>query len=660
MPKSLALLTRTFIAWLSGRLALPGMRDRNAPTPRGRVVWLMALCIFLTALGVRLLHWQDKRIEVQQRDAMLTGLVGHYKLEARRMAKEGRILFPLDQEPGDARAIVHPPGYSILILAIYGKGAAEGPYTGLILFQVVCDAIAAVMAFFIALEFLPNLAALIAGLLVALSPHLAYYSLWLSPDSLAAVPILAAVYVIIRATKRPGFAKLMAAGLLVGLSCWLRSNAALLAPFIGVVIALLFRGRATLRYSLAFVAAGFAAIAPVTIRNLVVFNHFVPISLGAGITLIEGIADYDDQNRFGMPAQDSLVALKDVEWFGREDYAGNIWTPDGVERDRARFSRGLAVIRSNPGWFASVMVRRAAFMLRYNDEGSTRWPLGTSQIPPVSKEPAFGSSPHLASESQLVWSQEAAEILAEGEKIAQGSELALDGSGLLVAGDDSAFGDQFSSAPIPVKKNTDYVLKVPARLDQGQMAVKVTDAGRGIALASNVLERKDAKTKKDPAPKPQNEPDQPVDLPFASGERTEVRLVLSNDGQSGDSSQARINRVELFEMGPTPLGWTRFPRAVVRGAQRNLFTTSRMLALILAGIMLLALAGRWRAIAILIAVPAYYLSVQSALHTEYRYILTIHYFLFIFAAIALYLAGSAIGLGATRLINFNRRARSRT
>ena len=60
------------------------------------------------------------------------------------------------------------------------------------------------------------------------------------------------------------------------------------------------------------------------------------------------------------------------------------------------------------------------------------------------------------------------------------------------------------------------------------------------------------------------------------------------------------------------------------------------LPLVLAGIILLARARKFRALAALLAVPLYYLCVQSALHTEYRYVLAVHYFLFVLAAAALY------------------------
>jgi K+-sensing histidine kinase KdpD len=64
-----------------------------------------------------------------------------------------------------------------------------------------------------------------------------------------------------------------------------------------------------------------------------------------------------------------------------------------------------------------------------------------------------------------------------------------------------------------------------------------------------------------------------------------------------------------------------------------------MLALVFIGVVAIALARRGRALIILAATPIYYLCLQSAFHTEYRYILAVHYFLFVIAATALYCAG---------------------
>jgi hypothetical protein len=196
------------------------------------------------------------------------------------------------------------------------------------------------------------------------------------------------------------------------------------------------------------------------VRNAVVYGHFIPVSLGAGQTLIEGIADYDPERRFGLPETDVELQRMEAEEAGRPDYAAALFTPDGIERDRRRTQRALSVIRAHPVWFAGVMARRAASMLR--------------------------------------------------------------------------------------------------------------------------LER----------------------TPLASG-------------------------------APVSAGWTRAPRLVVRAVQK-LFITAVFLPLYLAGLILLLRARRGRALAALWAVPLYFLCLQSALHTEHRYVLAVHYLLFPCAAVALH------------------------
>jgi len=103
----------------------------------------------------------------------------------------------------------------------------------------------------------------------------------------------------------------------------------------------------------------------------------------------------------------------------------------------------------------------------------------------------------------------------------------------------------------------------------------------------------------------------------------------------------RVGRAPLYALGPAAHAWTRYPRLVVAGAQK-LFITAVMLPLALAGLLVLARDKKWRALVVLLAVPVYYLCVQSALHTEYRYVLAVHYFLFAAAAAALCRAGQKI------------------
>jgi 4-amino-4-deoxy-L-arabinose transferase-like glycosyltransferase len=412
---------------------------------------------------VRLLTWQETRAEVGE---VQTSVTDNYRHMARLLAEGGPGGFWSPASPlADPDTLGHPPGYPLFIALV--RGAGGGTDAALQLAQAAADSLAAVFVLLIAARLLSLGVGLVDGLLVALAPQFAWNSVLLLPDTLAVLPVLAAVYLITIHLERPRLAAFVAAGALVGLSCWLRANALLLAPFLAAAVFALSGKGARLRYALALVAGAVLCVAPLTLRNAVVFGALIPVSLGAGQTLLEGIADYDEGGRFGIPSTDVGIQRQEAEEFARPDYAETLFGPDAVARERRRLARGRAVVFEHPFWFASVMAQRAASMLRLE----------------------------------------------------------------------------------------------------------------------------------------------------------------------------RARRVSPWPEPAPPAGaWTRYPRLLVAGLQR-LFITAVMLPLALAGVGLLAWEKKWRALVVLLAVPVYYLCVQSALHTEYRYVLAVHYFLF--AAVAYGLSRAA-------------------
>ena len=131
-------------------------------------------------------------------------------------------------------------------------------------------------------------------------------------------------------------------------------------------------------------------------------------------------------------------------------------------------------------------------------------------------------------------------------------------------------------------------------------------------------------------------------MPFVSGSAAgAVKLSIANGASKPASPILQLGPVKLYEPGPASYVWTRYPRLLLRGVQR-LFLTAVMLPLSLLGIILLARARKGRTLLILLIVPAYYLCVQSATHTEYRYVLVMHYFLFAMTAYTLARLGGAL------------------
>ena len=415
--------------------------------------------VFAAAFGVRLLCWRDVRFEAYK---VQTSVTENYKHMARLLAENGASSFYDPASPTSEPGLLgHPPGYPFVLAAVYAVFGESDAATQI--FQAACDALAAALVFLIAAELLTYGVGLIAGALCALAPQFCWNSVMLLPDTLAVLPLLAAVWLLLRARAGHPVLKALAAGALVGASCWLRANALLLAPFMAfAAVPFLFAKGGRVRPALALVAGALLVVAPLTLRNAIVYGHFIPVSLGAGQTLVEGIADYDPERRFGLPDTDVELTRMEALEAGRPEYAAALFHPDGIERDRWRTRRALAVIRENPVWFASVMLRRGGSMLR-------------------------------------------------------------------------------------------------------------------------------------------------------------------------------LERTPLSSTAPVSEGLTRAPRIVVRAVQK-LFITAVFLPLYLAGLFLLLRARRTRELIALLTVPLYFLCVQSALHTEYRYVLAVHYLLFVVAAVALHRA----------------------
>jgi hypothetical protein len=601
---------------VQGKPASSSMKaDSVFPTSRTspKQIAIASAVIFLVAFGVRLLCWQDTRREAGK---VQSGVVSDYQ-HTGRLLREGGVkgFFSRSGPLADPGLLGHPPGYPI-VLAIVGAVFGESQ-TAIQFVNISFDALAAVLIFLIAIELLPFACGVIAGMLVALAQQFVWNSVLLLPDTLAVVPLLLAIYLLTRAMKTPHFIKVMAAGAFVGLSCWLRANALLMAPFLALVVLVLFDRRLRLRYAGALLAGAFLVVAPLTLRNWIVFEHFIPVSLGAGQTMLEGISDYDPQRRFGIPNTDMGIMKMESEESGRPDYYATLFAPDGIKRERMRLARAFRIVRENPTWFAGVMLRRAGSMLRLERARLI------SADPPVSHRLEV-------EERQRIWLGIPSDLLMGASEKSPGAQLVVapDGQTIQVVSDSSTYGLQFKTPAIPIKQQHDYLVRLPMLVEEGRMAVNVAGTQTGKVYGSAIVEKAEVK-------EGEPQPLKMVEVPFVSGPNQSASLVFNNAAPPTGRSVVYVGNAETFELGPAAFLWTRYPRMLIRGIQR-LFITAVMLPLALLGIVILVRRRAWPSLVLLLSIPAYYLCFQSVLHTEYRYVLAIHYFLFVLVAIALY------------------------
>ena len=581
-------------------LRLPN--DAYPPSLDRRQLLLVCLALFLCAFAIRTLTWQDNRLDAWK---VQTSVTHRYKESARQLANGDTKTFLTD-----VPRLGHPPGYPI-VLALIFKTAGESD-TALQFLQITVDSGAVVVLFLISLELFSLSVSLIACFLAALSPQFAYFSVLLLPDSLIVFPILLAIYLVVASRRRLSWPRLFVAGILIGVSCWLRANALLLPLFVGVAAALTTTRDKRLSAAAAVIVGAILAIAPITIKNAIVFHRFIPLSLGSGQTLLEGLADYDPKGTLNIPNTDLGLSRQEAQWYRRPDYAGQLFGEDGIERDRMRVRRGLKTIAEHPVWFASVVGRRALASTRLD-------PVPVLQPEtPVSHRLDDGAA-------KIAWEKNPSELFSTGSHSPRATFTVVENGWLRIESDETNYGSQLSSESIGVVRYHDYVFKLPFKLEKQRAVVKITDSSGRNVLASTIVDVSEGLS-------PHDQPVTQLAIPFVSANNSEVRMSIAN--AASQRGTMLLGNAQLLDLGPSSLSWLRYVRMPLRLVQR-LFTTAWTLPFVVIGIVLLIRRRRFQELALLLVVPAYYLLVQSALHTERRYVYVIHFFFLVLVSVAL-------------------------
>jgi len=344
-----------------GRRRLARLVRSRAGPPR----WHWLASVFFLAFAARSLYAVDLALALESQSQPGARMMQRYDEGAAAILRGEGALMVSGVDPSDTSLLARPPGYSLLLAVIYrlvGRGLFAAQ-----LVQNALNACVPVLVFLLADALLGRRAAAAAGLLAAVMPHLAYYSALLTPDVVCAVPVLGALVLLAPAARgrRVGLGRALVAGLALGAAVWLRPNLLLLGPALACALVLAGRpGRRPWRAAAAVAAGAALAIAPITVRNYVLFRAFVPVSINLGVVLWEGLGEASG-NAWGTRTDDVDVAAQEAQTYGDPRYADWWASPDGIRRDRDRVRRSLRVIAAHPVWFAGAALRRAAEMLDY-------------------------------------------------------------------------------------------------------------------------------------------------------------------------------------------------------------------------------------------------------------------------------------------------------
>ncbi|MCG8545850.1 MAG: hypothetical protein MJE12_16750 [Alphaproteobacteria bacterium] len=249
------------------------------------------------------------------------------------------------------------PGYSVFLLAVYrvfGEplerwagivGAVIGAFTPLLIYALT-----------VAMFRRPG-AALGAAWIAALYPPLAITSAMLLPVGLWITILLVALLCVVQGAKSEGrtaYLWFLLGGLVIGLSCYFRSNGFYLWLFFGAALFMVMAGFVRPLVSTAVLALGvFAALAPWAIRNYDTSGVLLWGSTGTGSTIWKSIGEY--QNPWGVKNFDP-VATKLAKENGFES--------DGtIEADRWFKDKVKQYAREDPMFFVKAAAKRLVWQI---------------------------------------------------------------------------------------------------------------------------------------------------------------------------------------------------------------------------------------------------------------------------------------------------------
>lgn len=332
---------------------------------------VLGAAIFIIALTARSLHAVDTADVMYTAEQPLNSLTYTYDLRATAILDGEGILGPYDVDPANTFWLARAPGYSIFMAVVYSSLGRD--FFKVQFVQNVLNSASSVLIFLITGRLIGWRCGTTAGMLTALSHNLCQISNLILPDSLSALPVLLAFY-LLTSTRTHTFStssnwRVASASVLIGVSAWLRSQMLLVGPFLALVIATGALGqRVRARPGILITALSLMTIAPMTIRNYLVYGEFVPINIGLGMVLWVGIGEAGGV-KFGAVTSDGDVAAQEAAIYQNPEYLQSWSTPDGIKRDRDRVKRSLGVIVRHPIWFAGSVLKRIERMFRYARHG---------------------------------------------------------------------------------------------------------------------------------------------------------------------------------------------------------------------------------------------------------------------------------------------------
>jgi 4-amino-4-deoxy-L-arabinose transferase-like glycosyltransferase len=327
---------------------------------------LILFTLLLIGIGVRVLTLQFMRAHLNDPAWFQVGSYAKFDRQARDILDGRQRLFWID-DPARTDLAQYPPAFPALVVLIYRVTGEASAYSSQIVLWFLDLLLSPLLICGIAFTAFGWRAAIASGFLVGLSALFALYAAYPSADVPATWFVLGGNWLLVLALRRKDVWLALAAGVALGIACWLRVNPLYLCLFWAIAIFVLVQGKWLLKLKLgaAVLVGTVVVIAPIVIRNYVVFPDFTPTGGTIGVNLWEGLGETELGRQHGfLLGDDKMLEIERARMGRPGDMTVEIQFPDGIRRDKERTRESLTFIRQYPIWYLGVMVGRMWGMLK--------------------------------------------------------------------------------------------------------------------------------------------------------------------------------------------------------------------------------------------------------------------------------------------------------
>src|ERR1019366_1868082 len=202
----------------------------------------------------------------------------HYVPTARRLLTEGRF-----NGPDSRMNSTIGPVYSV-VLAGFMAVAPRSYFVAITCFQMLADLATALVLLWLAKKFLRPEAGLLAGTFWLLYPPEVAISTWVTAETLFTLLVICSIALYLSSLEHAGASRSVLTGCALGITTLLRATAILL-PFLLILPLLWSR---SFRRAACLVAGYAVMIVPWAIRNQIVLNDPIVVSVGFGAAFLQG------------------------------------------------------------------------------------------------------------------------------------------------------------------------------------------------------------------------------------------------------------------------------------------------------------------------------------------------------------------------------------